>query len=238
MIDETLSLFTDFGEIGLDALIKDPTLKEIPVLGSFLNIVKLSSNIQDRIFANKLKSFIGNIDKNENWKEKFSDEKECKKISKKLMYIIDSADDDEKLEAIGILFNHFVNGEISKSEYFYSCDIIKRAYWPFLKTMYKIKEFRILNDGSQYDQEQISHLYSLNLFDYSGMTIATLDSKNQSIKKQGSIILIINKNGEIMRQLTNIINEEKNGKTIDADSSSLLNTNLSSTFADGEMFMD
>lgn len=212
MLDESLALFTDFGEIGLDSMINDPTLKEIPVIGSVLNIIKLSANIQDRLFAKKLKAFIDNIDKNIKWKEKFSDEKECKKISTKLMYIIDSADDEEKLEAIGILFNHFINGEISKDEYFFICDIIKKSFWPYLKTIYKINKDRISNDGSEFDQEQIAHLYSLNLFDYSGMTVAQLDSVHKTIKKPGSIILSINKFGDILRQLTRIIEEEKTSK--------------------------
>ncbi len=212
MIDESLSLFTDFGEIGLDFFIKDPTLKEIPVIGSVLNIIKLSANIQDRLFVKKLKAFIDNIDKNIKWKEKFSNENECKKISTKLMYIIESADDEEKLEAIGILFNHFINGEITKDEYFYICDIIKKSFWPYLKTIYKINKDRISNDGSEFDQDQISHLYSLNLFDYSGMTVAQLDSEHKTIKKPGSIILSINKFGDILRQLTRIIEEEKSSK--------------------------
>ena len=210
MLDESLSLFTDFGEIGLDAVIKDPTLKEIPVIGSVLNLIKLSMSIQDRVFINKLQSFIHNVERNSKWKEKFSDEKECKKISKQLIYIIDSSDDDEKLNAIGILFNHFVNGEISKDVYFYLCDIIKKSYWPFLKEIYKIKEDRISNDGKQYNKEQINHLYSLNLFDYSGMTMPIIDTDNNIITKQGSIILVINTYGNSIRQLSKIIHENQN----------------------------
>lgn len=240
MIDESLSLFTDVGEVGIDALIKDPTLKEVPILGSVLNLIKLSLSIQDRIFINKLKSFIDNVEKNKKWKEKFSDPKECKKISKQLIYIIDSSDDEEKIEAIGMLFNHFVQGEITKEHYFYLCDIIKKSYWPILKTMYTIKENRVLNDGSQYDQEKINHLYSLNLFDYSGMTIPQFDSKNNTIKKTGSIILLINTYGDIMRQFTNIIAENKKKKlsTVKRDFQNPAESLNYNTFSDGEIFID
>ena len=68
---------------------------------------------------------------------------------------------------------------------------------------------RILNDGSEFEQDQITHLYLLNLFDYSGITIAQLDNEYKRIKKSGSIILSINKFGLIMRLLTKIIEDEK-----------------------------
>jgi len=209
MKDNALSLLTDFGEYGLDALISDQTLKDIPVIGSVLNVIKLSVGMHDRLFAIKLKAFIDNIDKNNKWKELFSNENECIKISKKLLFIIDSTDDEEKLEAIGILFNSFINNQITKDDYFYVCDIIKKSYWPYLKSIHKIEENRFTNDGLLYEQEQVSHLYSLNLFDYSGMTMASIDSKNKTIAKPAAIILLINNSGNIMKQLTKYLEEKK-----------------------------
>ncbi|WP_029410413.1 hypothetical protein [Treponema pedis] len=210
MKEEALSIFTDWGEYGLDAMINDHSLKDIPVVGSILNIIKLSTSIQDRLFVKKLKAFINNVDKDEKWKEKFSDESECTKISTKLMFIIDSSDDEEKLKAIGILFNSFVNNEISKDEYFYACDIIKKSYWPYLKNIYKIEENRFTNDGILYDQELVSYLYSLSLFEYSGITISSFDSKTNTVKKPSANILVINKAGNLMRQLTKYIEEVNN----------------------------
>lgn len=63
MIDESFALLSDLGEIAIDSIIKDPILKEIPILGSVFNVIKLSLNIQDRIFINKLKTFIDNVEK-------------------------------------------------------------------------------------------------------------------------------------------------------------------------------
>ena len=101
----------------------------------------------------KLKSFIENIDKNQKWREKFSDDEECNKISKQLLYIVNSCDDDNKLKLIGMAFNYFVNGEISKDEYFYTVNIISKSFYPYLKMVLEIDESdkRFKNDGTKYD---------------------------------------------------------------------------------------
>ena len=62
----------------------------------------------------KLKSFIENIEKNTKWQEKFSDIEECSKISKRLLYIVDSCDDDKKLKLIGMAFNYLVKDQLLK----------------------------------------------------------------------------------------------------------------------------
>jgi hypothetical protein len=119
MIDEALSLFTDLGEFTLDSFLSNGLVKDLPIIGPVFDIIKLSRNMQDMIFIKKLKAFIDNIEKNEKWREKFSDEYECEEVSKKILYIINSSDDEEKLKLIGLSFNSFVNDEIGKDDYFY-----------------------------------------------------------------------------------------------------------------------
>ncbi|EOS71938.1 hypothetical protein C818_00084 [Lachnospiraceae bacterium MD308] len=119
MKDEIMSLLTDFGEFTLDSFLQDGMIKELPIVGSAFSMIKIGADIRDRIFVEKLKSFIENIDKNQKWQEKFSNDEECNKISKQLLYIVDSCDDDNKLKLIGMAFNYLVNGEITKDEYFY-----------------------------------------------------------------------------------------------------------------------
>lgn len=79
-----MSLMTEFGEFTLDYFIQDDLIKELPIVGPAFSMVKIGVNIRDRIFVEKLKSFIENIDKNQKWREKFSNIEECNKISKQL----------------------------------------------------------------------------------------------------------------------------------------------------------
>ena len=60
-------------------------------------MIKIGKDIHDRVFIEKLKSFMQDIDKNQEWKEKFRDVDECNKISKQLLYVVDSCDDDRQI---------------------------------------------------------------------------------------------------------------------------------------------
>ena len=179
MKDEIISLLSNYGEVTLDCFMQDGVIKDLPIIGSIFSMVKIGADIRDRIFVEKIKSFIENIDRNQKWKEKFSNEEECNKISKQLLYIVNSCDDDNKLKLIGMAFNYLVNGEISKDEYFYTVNIISKSFFPFLTMLLDIDESdrRFKNDNTKYDYIGIAHLLNIGALDYDGQTIASFDGK-------------------------------------------------------------
>mgnify|MGYP005805681689 FL=1 len=181
MKDEIISLLSNYGEVTLDCFMQDGVIKDLPIIGSIFSMVKIGADIRDRIFVEKIKSFIENIDRNQKWKEKFSNEEECNKISKQLLYIVNSCDDDNKLKLIGMAFNYLVNGEISKDEYFYTVNIISKSFFPFLTMLLDIDESdrRFKNDNTKYDYIGIAHLLNIGALDYDGQTIASFDGKRQ-----------------------------------------------------------
>ena len=203
MKDEIMSLLTDFGEFTLDSFLQDGAIKELPIVGSAFSMVKIGADIRDRIFVEKLKSFIENIDKNQKWREKFSDDEECNKISKQLLYIVDSCDDDNKLKLIGKAFNYFVNGEISKDEYFYTVNIISKSFYPYLKMLLEIDESdkRFKNDGMKYDYFGIAHLLNIGALDYDGQTDAVYNSQTNKIESPPSIIVALNGYSGFLKEL-------------------------------------
>jgi hypothetical protein len=208
MKDEIMSIITEFGEFSLDHFLRNDILKDIPIVGPVFDIIKLSQDIRDRIFVEKIKSFIENINNNQKWQEKFKDKDECKKISKQLLYIIDSTDDDNKLKLIGLAFNYFVNGEISKDEYFYLVNIISKSFYPYLKILLEIddSDIRFKNDGTKYDYIGIAHLLSIGALDESGVTMMTFDSKTNKITSPPSVIVSVNGYGKFIKELLKIDN--------------------------------
>lgn len=203
MKDEIMSLMTEFGEFTLDYFIQDDLIKELPIVGPAFSMVKIGVNIRDRIFVEKLKSFIENIDKNQKWREKFSNIEECNKISKQLLYIIDSCDDDNKLKLIGMAFNYLVNGEISKDEYFYTVNIISKAFYPYLKMLLDIDENgkRFANDGAKYDCVGIAHLLNIGALDYNGQTEALINFQTNEIESLPSTIVALNGYSDFLKKL-------------------------------------
>lgn len=205
MKDEIMSLMTDFGEFTLDHFIQDGIIKDLPIIGPTFSLVKVSLEIRDRIFVEKLKSFIENIDKNQKWREKFSDDEECNKISKQLLYIVDSCDDDNKLKLIGMAFNYLVNGDISRDEYFYIVNIISKSFYPYLKMLLDIDESdkRFKNDDTKYDYVGIAHLLNIGALDFDGQTAVVFNSQTGKIESPPSIIVAVNGYSEFLRELLN-----------------------------------
>lgn len=200
-----MSLMTKYGEFTLDSFMSDGLLKDLPIFGSAFSLIKIGTNIHDRIFIAKLKSFIENIDENPKWKEKFSDDEECNKISKQLLYIINSCDDDNKLKLIGLAFNYLVNGEINKDEYFYTVNIISNSFYPFLKILKDIDktDSRFVNDGKKYDYFGITHLVNIGALDYDGQTAAIINDKTHKIETPPSIIVALNGYSDFLIELLN-----------------------------------
>lgn len=208
MKDEIMSLITDIGEVTLDSFMQDGFIKDLPIVGSAFSMVKISADIRDRIFMEKIKCFIENIDKNKKWQEKFSDEEECTKISKQLLYIVDSCDDDDKLKLIGMAFNYLVNEEISKDEYFYTVNIISKSFYPYLKMLLDIDESekRFKNDGTKYDYFAITHLLNIGALDFDGTAMTCFNSQTGKIESPSSIIVTLNGYSEFLRKLLNRLN--------------------------------
>ena len=207
MKDEIISLISDLGEVTLDHIMQDGIIKDLPIVGPFFSTIKVAIDIRDRLFVEKIKSFIENIDKNQKWKEKFSDREECNKISKQLLYIVDSCDDDNKLKLIGMAFNYLVTGEINRDEYFYTVNIISKSFFPFLKILLDIDESdkRFKNDGTKYDYFGIAHLLNIGALDFDGQTAASFSSKTGEFEPP-YVIVAVNGYGQFLMELLNKLN--------------------------------
>lgn len=195
---ELLSLGEQFGEYFLDSVLKDERLKDVPIVGGLFSVIKICGDIRDRAFVEKMKSFIENIERDSDWKEKFKDLDECERISKKLLYIVDSIDDDEKLKLIGMAFNDYVNKIKTKEELFYIIHILERAYYPYLQKLFEIEDERFLNDGLKYDYNCIAHLLNIGVLNYDGYTIATYSG---SSSKPACVIVKVNEYANKIKDL-------------------------------------
>lgn len=207
MKDDMVSLIEDIGEFTLDSFMPDGIMRDVPIVGPVFSMIKIGKDIRDRIFLEKLKSFIENIDKNDKWKEKFSDDEECNKISKQLLYVVNSCDDDNKLRLIGMAFNYLVKGEISKDDFFYTVNIISKSFYPFLKILLEIDEAdeRFSNDGSKYDYVGIAHLLNIGALDFDGQTMATFDAQTGKVGSPPAAIVALNEYSDFIKKLLNKI---------------------------------
>ena len=133
---------------------------------------------------------------------------ECNKISKQLLYIVDSCDNDNKLKLIGLAFNDLVNGKINKGEYFYTAHIITKSFYPFLKILSDIDEpdRRFSNDGTKYDYFGITHLLNIGALDFDGQTAAFFNPQTTKIELPPALIVALNGYSDLLRELLSKLN--------------------------------
>lgn len=114
MNEHLQNIATDFSEVALDSLIKNDLLREIPILGTLINLAKVSASIPDRIFAMKVKRFATTIDDIPKYQKiQFHALLNAKpdlrrKAGEVIVFALDRADDLKKAAIIGKLFSLFV----------------------------------------------------------------------------------------------------------------------------------
>ena len=120
IVDSDLSgIPADLLEKSIDAIMEDGILQSIPIVRTITGAIKTASNIQDRLFLNKILSFlfhlkdvdayqrqemINNIDRSGIYQVR---------VGQKLLYIIDKCDDHTKSAYVARIFKAFIQRRLS-----------------------------------------------------------------------------------------------------------------------------
>jgi hypothetical protein len=122
----------DWSEAGLDALLKNELLKQVPIVKLFLGAIQTGVNVHDKLFLKKVVSFLQNIDdigpaeRDKMINEIDQSKKHRLKVGEKLLYILDTCNDHESSERIAILFKAFLKRKITYDQYLEAASIVAR----------------------------------------------------------------------------------------------------------------
>lgn len=111
-------LLEEASEITLDHLIDIEVLKDIPVVGSVRNLLKIATNINGYFFTKKLQRFLIHlaeipIERRQSFKAKLDRDKNFReKVSENLLILIDKLDDMLKPELLARAFSAYIMEEI------------------------------------------------------------------------------------------------------------------------------
>jgi len=114
---------TDFSEIILDQLTgANGAVKDIPIIGSIVKIIKLGLTVKDVIFLKKLGKFlwhlkdIPTVKRIELIEKLEKDSKSKANYGEKIILLLERADDFEKPKFMANAFKAYLNGKISYSQ--------------------------------------------------------------------------------------------------------------------------
>lgn len=128
-----IDLLADLGEVAIDQLMTNEIIKEIPILGSAVNIARAGIGIREKAFLNKLRIFIELLpQQSDEERKKFSEEVDKDstsriKFGEAVLTTIEQSDSSAKVEYVAIIFSSFVKFEISARELREMCHSINIA---------------------------------------------------------------------------------------------------------------
>lgn len=134
MNENFTNIISDTSEILLDSLIENEILKEIPVIGTSINLIRGIKNIRDQIYLSKIKFFLDNVGElNTSQKqilieESKKDQDRRTKFGESLYTTIEQADSLVKIEYLAIAFEAFLNKELNNTELRHICHGINRCF--------------------------------------------------------------------------------------------------------------
>jgi hypothetical protein len=175
---ELSSLTSDYTELGLDSILDDGIVKDIPVLRTLVSIAKLTKNVRDRLYLKKMSRFLVQLaGTTQEQREEFIRKYCCnkKRFEETILLILEQADRISKATLIGKIFKACILGKIRYEDALLLSDMVNRCFWSDLETLFE----------SAYNGNErlfLSGFFSLKLDSSSSVSGGELDELFQELR--------------------------------------------------------
>ncbi|NVN80178.1 hypothetical protein [Vibrio sp. Scap16] len=121
--DDLRNLAVNLAEVGIDAILDNGVLRDIPVLSSLVGGINAIGSVRDALFTKKLISFLSElsdipVEQRRSMIDSIDNSDDYKvKVGEKLIYIIEKAEDHYTSKVIAIFFSEFLVGEITYNQF-------------------------------------------------------------------------------------------------------------------------
>ena len=131
--DNLRGILETTAELTLDNVLESEELKQIPVFGTLVKVVKLGASLRDRLFARKLLAFLREIsftpeEKRIEFVNKLSSKGSKQRVGEAILLLLERLDDMTKPEIMGKIVCSAILGEIDNDMSLKLCNIVDRAY--------------------------------------------------------------------------------------------------------------
>lgn len=167
----------EFLENGIDELISNDALRDIPILNSIGAVIRIGKDLHERNLLKQTSAFLsefnsGAIDeeKLQKYKEKLEDDKEKTSELERVLLILNNNIDVEKSKYLAKLFTAYINEKITWDEFCEFSDVTNRLF---------IEDFRLLKalwSNSSYlskggDNFRAERIYSVGIIGIKNIAI-------------------------------------------------------------------
>lgn len=132
--DSTVDCISEFVEIGLDSIMDDSLVKDIPFISTAISIYRIGKSVRERHHIQKLASFLNEINQNtvneeerQKYREKFqSNPKFRNKELEYILILLDRYIGLEKPQMLAKLYLAYLDGVIIREEFLMYSEVIDR----------------------------------------------------------------------------------------------------------------
>ncbi len=181
LFKDNKDIFENIVEFGIDSVLEEGLLKDIPIVGFFVGAKNAFQNLQDRNLLNQTLQFIKEFNlkkidakKIEKYKNKISNSKQAEKELGRVLIILNSIIDIEKSKMLAKVFRYYVDEKINWDEFCEFSEIIKNIYLNDINYFEKIY-FGKIKSTVNYPLYPFDRLVSLGLINTSPKGLYPVD---------------------------------------------------------------
>jgi hypothetical protein len=190
LIINSTDIIGDYLELGIDSILENEILKEIPIFKSLLSVGKISKNIRERNYLKNLAIFInelnsGNIDAEKlrlHQEELKRNSKKAEKELGRILIILDQTIDNIKASILGKLYKAYINQVVDWEMFIEFSEITNRLYINDLKILALIYNGNMNDTSNRADLYRVERLNSLGVIGLApkSIVIGTSHSRQDS----------------------------------------------------------
>lgn len=211
LFNSSKDVISDYLEIGIDSLMNEGILKEIPIVNTIVGVLKIGKNVHDRNLLKQTLTFINEFNNNKISRDKLeqykitieSNPKRSEEELGRILLLLNNFIDKEKSIMLAKIFKAYIEKIINWNEFCEYPEIINRLFIQDINLLNMIYDGRVTDTTNRGDLYRVERLNSLGIIgiSFKSTRITTINGVQQENRQDS--YLSMNSNG---RKFMNIIN--------------------------------
>lgn len=203
LFNDSKDIIGDYLEIGIDSIIDEGVLKEIPIVKTIVGVLKVGKNVHDRNLLKQTLVFINEFNRNEIRQDKIeeykkrieNDPKKCEDELGRIILLLNNFIDREKSIMLSKIFKAYVGQILNWNDFCECSEIINRLFIQDFSFLQEVYLGRISDTTNRSDIYKVERLNSLGII---GMTFksSTISTINGVMSNRQDSYLTMNNNGK------------------------------------------
>lgn len=204
LFNSSENVISDYLEIGIDSLMNEGILKELPIVNTIVGVLKVGKNVHDRNLLKQTLTFINEFNNNQISEDKLErykltiemNLKRCEEELGRILLLLNNFIDKEKSVMLAKLFKAYVEKIVSWNEFCEYSEIINRLFIQDINLLKMIYNGTVSDTTNRADLFRVERLNSLGIIglSFKSTRITSINGVQQENRQDS--YLTMNNNGK------------------------------------------